>query len=462
MKTSPRTLSARRRAPVRHRVVSRIRSAGTALLVVALTAAGTLAGSPAAFADDYPTWDDVKAAQASESAKNDEIAAIQKVISDQQAKVQAAQELVMERTAESDAAQAALTAGQAKADALKTQSAAASAKAEESKKRAAVVAAQFARSGGPDLTSMLITSNSAQADTLLAQLSSAGQLAQAVNGIYASASQDSNTAKTLSEQADVAQQALSGLAAAAQAALEQAAQAQAAMVAQLQEQNAHRDELNAQLTTLQQNTATTKAQYDAGVAARAAAAAAEAAARAAAAAAAREAGGGASYSVVGAVSGDAQALAQELMGYVANGQFHGSTPDHIFEIAWIAQGQDVANCGIDVTILQAMVAAVRAFGSAGVSDISRRCTGQIEGAGTASAHYMQGGGHAVDFTSVGGVPTTGANQASLDLISVLDPMMPNGSRVGQSQCRAAAGNEPSFINFIDFYDTCNHLHVDDF
>jgi hypothetical protein len=40
--------------------------------------------------------------------------------------------------------------------------------------------------------------------------------------------------------------------------------------------------------------------------------------------------------------------------------------------------------------------------------------------------------------------------------------MPNGSRVGQSNCRYAAGNEPSFINFTDFADTCNHLHIDDF
>jgi hypothetical protein len=431
-----------------------MRALGTAALVIALTAAGSLAGAPAAFADDYPTWDDVIAAQNNESAKQAEITTIQNVIADLQAKAEAARALVAQRTAENDAAQEALTAGQAKADNLAASATAAAAKADESKKRAAQIAAQFVRSGGPDLTTMLMTSTSDEADNLLAQLSSASQLTEAVNAVYAAADQDANTSHTLSEQAEVAKQALTGLADAAQSALQEAAVAQQQMVAALQEQSAHQTELEAQLASLQQNLATTEQQYQAGVADRAA----KAAAAAAAASAAAHQGG----QVVGPVSGDAQALAEELMGYVAAGQFHGSTPDHIFEIAWIAQGQDVANCSIDVTILQAMVAAVRAFGSAGVSDISRRCTGQIEGAGTLSAHYMQGGGHAVDFTSVGGVPTTGANDASLNLIAVLDPIMPNGSRVGQAQCRRAAGNEPDFINFRDFEDTCNHLHIDDF
>lgn len=31
---------------------------------------------------------------------------------------------------------------------------------------------------------------------------------------------------------------------------------------------------------------------------------------------------------------------------------------------------------------------------------NRKCTGQIEGAGTESAHYVDGGGHAVDLAGV--------------------------------------------------------------
>ncbi|MGD8167586.1 hypothetical protein ACEXOS_010230 [Herbiconiux sp. P16] len=439
---------------LRARRRTRIRAAGTTLLVVALTAAAAIAGAPAAYADDYPSWDDVIAARGNESAKQDEIAKLQNVIADNEAKAAAAQAKVAETSDAYDQANAALNAGQLKSDTLAATAAAAATKAEESKKRAAQMAAQFVRSGGTDLTTLLLTSDSSHIDDLLAQLSAASQLTQSVNAVYASAEQDANTATSLSQQAEVAKQELTTLAAAAQAALEAAAAAQREAVAILQENYAHKDEMDAQLASLQQNLATTEQQYQAGVAARAAAAA-----KAAADAAAAAHQGG---QVVGPVSGDAQALAEELMGDVAAGTFWGSTPDHIFEIAWIAQGQDVANCSIDVTILQAMVAAVRAFGSAGVSDISRRCTGQIEGAGTASAHYMQGGGHAVDFTSVGGVRLDGANDASLNLIAVLDPMMPNGSRVGQAQCRYSAGNEPSFQNFIDFEDSCDHLHIDDF
>ncbi|WP_236478712.1 hypothetical protein, partial [Escherichia coli] len=78
------------------------------------------------------------------------------------------------------------------------------------------------------------------------------------------------------------------------------------------------------------------------------------------------------------MSADARALAQELMGYVAAGQLSGSSPDHIMEIRWIAEGRSVPNCGIDTQVLQVMVIALHTFASVGVSDINRRCTGQIE------------------------------------------------------------------------------------
>ena len=42
-----------------------------------------------------------------------------------------------------------------------------------------------------------------------------------------------------------------------------------------------------------------------------------------------------------------------------------------------------------------------------MSDINRRCTGQIEGAGTDSSHYADGGGHAVDFYLLDGQALTG-------------------------------------------------------
>ncbi|WP_223695356.1 hypothetical protein [Leifsonia poae] len=161
-----------------------------------------------------------------------------------------------------------------------------------------------------------------------------------------------------------------------------------------------------------------------------------------------------------AVGADQVGLAQELVKAADAGQLRGLVPDHIKEIRWIAQDKTVADCGIDTRVLQTIVLAVRTFQSVGVSDINRRCTGQIEGAGTESAHYKNGGGHAVDFYMLNGTPLTGADGYSLRLIGMLDPIVPKGSRVGQKDVRAAAGVTIATTNFGQIDDTGNHLHID--
>ncbi|MCS5716425.1 hypothetical protein NVV95_17905 [Herbiconiux sp. CPCC 205716] len=161
-----------------------------------------------------------------------------------------------------------------------------------------------------------------------------------------------------------------------------------------------------------------------------------------------------------AIGGDAVQLAQQLVDAADQGRLIGSTPDHIKEIRWIAQGQQVPDCGVDVRILQVLVLALQVFDQVGVSDINRKCTGQIEGAGTASSHYFEGGGLAVDFYRLNGQGLTGADGNSIRLISALDPVMPDGARVGQVLCRADAGTTIGTTHFIQFDDTCNHLHID--
>lgn len=161
------------------------------------------------------------------------------------------------------------------------------------------------------------------------------------------------------------------------------------------------------------------------------------------------------------INSDPIALAQELVTHADNGTLAGLVPDHIKEIRWIAQGINVPNCQIDTRILQVMVIAVRNFERVGVSDINRRCTDQAsEGAGTASSHYGNGGGHAVDFYSLNGKALTGADGLSLRLIGLLDAVMPVGARVGQQDCRFDAGTTVALENLTDFPDLCNHLHVD--
>ena len=156
------------------------------------------------------------------------------------------------------------------------------------------------------------------------------------------------------------------------------------------------------------------------------------------------------------VSPTVQALAVQIMGAVASGRLVGSTPNHIPEIADLAEGQAVPGCGVDYRVLQAISVALDNFNQVGISDINRRCTGQIEGAGTESAHYADGGGHAVDFYLLNGSPLTGGDAKSVQLIKILDPLVPNGTGLGQIGCRSSM----DLSNFKPFDDTCNHLHID--
>jgi len=161
-----------------------------------------------------------------------------------------------------------------------------------------------------------------------------------------------------------------------------------------------------------------------------------------------------------AITVDDQLLAQELVVHADDGSLRGLVPDHIRQIRWIAHGERVPGCGIDTRILQIMVIAVRYFDTVGVSSINRNCTSELLGAGTESWHYKNGGGRAVDFYSLDGTALTGADPQSLRLIGLLDPSMPEGSRLGQAQCRGAVGITLALFRWTDIDDECTHLHID--
>ncbi|HOY80931.1 MAG TPA: hypothetical protein PK282_00785 [Rhodoglobus sp.] len=160
------------------------------------------------------------------------------------------------------------------------------------------------------------------------------------------------------------------------------------------------------------------------------------------------------------VSGNAQALALELVTHIDDGTLTGLGRPPLDQIRWIAEGKNVPDCGIDIRILQIIVIATRHFDKVGISDINRKCTGSLLGAGINSAHYADGGGHAVDFYSLDGRPVTGADGLSIRLIGLLEPVVPDSSRVGQSDCRAAAGVPLALTHFGQIEDDCHHLHVD--
>lgn len=158
------------------------------------------------------------------------------------------------------------------------------------------------------------------------------------------------------------------------------------------------------------------------------------------------------------VGSDARTLAAGLVAKIDAGTITGLSPDHLREIRWIADGDTRANCGIDTRILQVITIAANTFGSVGISDINRACTGQILGSGLSSPHSANGGGHAVDFYSFDRTPTTGADANALKLLTALSPVMPAGSGTGQSQCRADAGVSLD-VSMTQFSDSCNHVHV---
>jgi murein DD-endopeptidase MepM/ murein hydrolase activator NlpD len=152
------------------------------------------------------------------------------------------------------------------------------------------MAASLSRVGGGDLTATLFFDGD-KAQDLLSSLGMASKIADQSQGLYTRAVQDQNTAQSLTDQANVAKQALKGLADAAQQAMEEAQAAADAAAAALKEQQDKNATLQAQLATLTTNRLHTESEYNAGV--QAAIAKAEAERKAAA-----QAGGGGSGGIV--------------------------------------------------------------------------------------------------------------------------------------------------------------------
>jgi murein DD-endopeptidase MepM/ murein hydrolase activator NlpD len=273
---------------------------GSITVTVALVATGSVLAAPA-YADEYPTWEDVQAAQSNESSKQAEIQNIQDLIASLRDATAAAQALSIQRGTEYQEAQTKYDTAAFKADELDAQAAAAQATADASIKQAGQLAALMAKSGGNGLSVNLFTSDSSEADGLLYQLGAMSQLTGSASKLYATAEQDKNTAQSLTDQAVVARDELQALAEAAETARDEAVAAQLSLEESLAAQQTHEVQLETQLAVLTQNRQATEADYNAGVEARRIAeekrkeeerAAAAAAAAAAAEAAASGGGGG--------------------------------------------------------------------------------------------------------------------------------------------------------------------------
>lgn len=158
-----------------------------------------------------------------------------------------------------------------------------------------------------------------------------------------------------------------------------------------------------------------------------------------------------------AISEDAQEVAKQIVAFSKHRQVTWLDDRFLTQVKAYADGGTVSpDCTLDIRVLQIIVIAVHREGSAGVSSLNRRCTGQTPGAGRASYHWK---GKAVDFYALGGTISTGADRRSVQLVEYLGSIVPKGSGAGQKQCRANAGISIPLGNFITFNDGCNHQHI---
>lgn len=233
------------------------------MLVVTL---GLPASSPA-YADEYPTWEEVQEARkdvAAAEAKVKEIMALLERLEVEaaQAEEEAARlgEIYYEALYELDEA----TFQQAQ---LQSQADAASAVAEESRLKAGQFVAELARVGGGDLTATLFISGE-DANQLLSRIGYAAKIAEQTDGIYARALSDQNAAQALSDQAEVARQIREELQLVAEAAYEEANAAAMRAYSAVEAQLENSARLEAQLEVLIEKREATEADYQKGVIAR--------------------------------------------------------------------------------------------------------------------------------------------------------------------------------------------------
>ena len=234
--------------------------------LVMVLSLGLPSQSPA-YADEYPTWEEVQEARKDVAAAEAKVKEIMELLA--RLEVEAAEaeeeaarlgEIYYEALYELDEA----TFQQAQ---LQSQADSAAAIAEESRLQAGQFVAELARVGGADLTASLFISGE-DANQLLSRIGYAAKIAEQTDGIYARALSDQNTAQSLSDQAEVARQIREELQGVAEAAYEQANAAALRAYSAVEAQLDNSARLEAQLEVLIEQREATEADYQKGVIAR--------------------------------------------------------------------------------------------------------------------------------------------------------------------------------------------------
>lgn len=253
----------------RRRGIRRARSALFAVLAtlgLLLSGAVALPAAPA-YADDYPTWDEVEAIRGDFAAAKAEAQRLRGLIAALQAEAERTQ---ADSEAKGNAWQEADTLYQAQVaetKALQEQADEADAVAVESERRAGQWAAQLVRTGGGDVTTNLLV-NASNADNLLYGLEMSGKISQQSKALFDQAIHARNTAQALTDQAKVARDHLEVLKLDAEAKFLEAQAAAIAAADALAEQRDRQAVLEVQIAALEGQVAATEASYLDGVRAR--------------------------------------------------------------------------------------------------------------------------------------------------------------------------------------------------
>ncbi|GAA1831776.1 M23 family metallopeptidase [Agromyces salentinus] len=249
---------------------TRTRRVVASIAVIAATLAGVVlqpVSSPqAAFAADYPTWDELQAAKANTEAGAAAVKEVTALIGQLEDNVAATRAEAERRTDELLAAQQAFDDAVLRADQIQAQADAAAAEAAAAEENAGQVAAQLYRSGTADVgvSLFLDSGDSAATEALLGKLGSMEKMVERTAAIYDEANEKANAATSLAGQADVARAEREKLRIAAEEALIAAQEAQAAAEAALAESQAKKIELEQQLKFLKDTEAKTSAAYEEG------------------------------------------------------------------------------------------------------------------------------------------------------------------------------------------------------
>ena len=242
--------------------------AGATLSATALVLALAVAPEGPAYADEYPTWEEVQEARKDVAAAEAKVKEIQEILAAlERAAAEAEQEaarlgeIYYEALFELDEATYQQAQLQAQADDAATT-------AEESRLQAGQFVAELARVGGADLTATLFISGD-DATELLSRIGYAAKIAEQTDGIYARALADRNTAQSLSDQAEVAREIREELQLESEAAFDAATGAALRAYDAVEAQYENSARLEAQLAVLVEQREATEDDYQKGVIARA-------------------------------------------------------------------------------------------------------------------------------------------------------------------------------------------------